>query len=224
MRLSDCFVDLFALVSHAMDNPGNYPPSGEALCQSVAHLIGQSEMICEEYGFDMNDFEAARFAVFAWIDETVMKSGFEGKTVWRKQLLQRTYYHTAGGGVEFYKRLEEMDEDKKDVREVFFLCLSLGFSGRYGLNEGDTAAREKVRIQQLKRLTGSSGFPELTKEKFFPCAYGLPAYDKVDKPVKKTRSLMATVFFGAGPVAVFVFLYVLYQFILDKEIVTKVVQ
>lgn len=224
MRLFDCFVDLIAYISHTMGHSENFPGSGDVLCQNVSEQITQSELFREKHGFDKAEYDSARFAVFAWIDETVMKSNFEGKTVWQRQLLQRKYYNTAGGGVEFYKRLEDIDEDKAEVREVYYLCLSLGFSGRYGLNEGDGLLRDRVKEQQLKRLTGGVDvFSKTFQTKLFPAAYGAAVPERHETHVRNRRSLLLTALLGAGPVAIFGFLYMLYRFILNNEILTKVV-
>lgn len=225
MRLFDCFVDLIAYVAHSMGSMENFPPSGDVLRQTVTGLIGQSETYRENNAFDKTDYESARFAVFAWIDETVMKSSFEGKDGWQRQLLQRTFYNTTGGGVEFYRRLEDLDENKAEVREIYYLCLALGFSGRYGMNEGDGALRDRVKEQQLKRLTGSNDvFSKASQSKLFPAAYGLAVPERYEKAPARRRSMMMTALLGAGPVVLFTFLYMLYRFILNNEIMTKVVQ
>jgi len=225
MRLFDCFVDLIAYVSHSLGSAENFPTSGEVLRQTVTDLIGQSETFRENNGFDKADYESARFAIFAWIDETVMKSSFEGKDGWQRQLLQRTFYNTTGGGVEFYRRLEDLDEDKGEVREIYYLCLALGFSGRYGLSEGDGVLRDRVIEQQFKRLTGSSDvFSKTSRSKLFPAAYGLAVPERYEKKPVSKRSMVMTALLGAGPVVLFAFLYVLYRFILNNEIMTKVVQ
>jgi type VI secretion system protein ImpK len=226
MRLSDCFVDLFAYVSHAMGNPSHYPGSGEALCSTVSGLITQSETQFEASGCDRADYENARFAVFAWIDETVLKSAFEGKADWQRRLLQRTYYRTAGGGVEFFRKLKELDDEKPEVREVYYLCLALGFTGRYGLSEGDGIILDKVKEKQLKTLAGGKDiFSNPAQAKLFPSAYSSPgSAAPSEKPAKNVKGTLVSLLLGAGPVLVFVFMYVLYRFILNNEIMTTVVQ
>jgi type VI secretion system protein ImpK len=225
MHLFDCFVDLVAYVSHSMGSAENFPTSGESLRRTVSDLIVQSETFRETFGFDKADYESARFAVFAWIDETVMKSSFEGKEAWKRQLLQRAFYNTTRGGVEFYRRFEDLDEDKMEVREIYYLCLALGFSGRYGLSEEDGAFRDRLMDQQFKRLTGSSGlFSKASRSKLFPAAYGLVVPERYEKRTVRKRSMLMTALLGVGPVVLFAFLYALYRFILNNEIMTKVVQ
>jgi type VI secretion system protein ImpK len=224
MRLSDCFMDLFAYVSHALSHADHFPPSGEALCQTVSDLIDRSETLCEEGGVNRAHYEKARFAVFAWIDETVLKSDFEGKGIWQRKLLQRTYYQTTGGGIEFYSKLDDLEEEEGDVREVFFLCLTLGFSGRFGSTLDDAALRTRIREQHFKRLAGPVDLLSKTATtRLFPQAYSQNIPLQLEKPARKVRSLIMTLVLGAGPAMVFLFLYVLYRFILNNEIMTKVV-
>ena len=224
MRLSDCFVDLFAYVSHVMAGKEDWPPSGDILCRKVSDLIAQSESFRDENGFDRDDYDQARFAVFVWIDEMVMKSAFDGKSIWQKQLLQRRYYKTSGGGVAFYTRLEALEPEKNQVREVYYLCLSLGFSGRYGAGDEDRVLKDNLKARHLKRLTGTNdAISVLLREKMFPDAYaagkGLPS----GKQKNNLKSLLVPILLGAAPVGVFVFLYTLYRFILNNEIITKLV-
>ena len=79
MRLSDCFVDLIAYVTYAMENRENLPGGCDALYARLEDLIRQSEMTYTKHDFSREDYDLARFAVFVWIDETIMKSTWESK-------------------------------------------------------------------------------------------------------------------------------------------------
>ena len=224
MRLADCFLELITHVSRAMDHPEVLSCSGDGLCRTVSELAARSKTMAESHGLDEAAYDRARFAVFAWIDETVMKSGFEGKVIWHRQLLQRTYYQTTGAGVEFYRRLEELEEEDKEVREVYFLCLALGFSGRYGLTDEDRGLRRKVMQEQIRRLAGPVNLLSRDEDiRLFPEAYGDPEHALPEKP-SRTPSLLVHLVLGAGPVAVFLFIYGLYRFILNHEFLIHRVQ
>ncbi len=225
MRIADCFVDLFAYVALAVDNPADAPSSGDELCRTVSDLAAASKAMAEDQGLDETAYDKARFAVFAWIDETVMKSDFEGKTVWQRQLLQRTHYQTTGAGVEFYRRLEALEEEDTEIREVFFLCLALGFSGRYGQNGDDLALRHKIGQEQFRRLAGPANLLSPTDGvRLFPEAYGDRTDPGPGNPPRSMRSRLMPLVLGAGPVVVFLFLYGLYRFILNHEILIHRIQ
>jgi type VI secretion system protein ImpK len=138
---------------------------------SLGRLITQSEARLEQGRFAREDFDLARFAVFAWVDEAILASRWEGRVQWQREQLQRQYYQTADAGELFFERLNTIGPHQRDVREVYYLCLALGFTGQY-CHEGDDFMLEQLRASNLKLLSGSSmGLPALDKEELFPEAY-----------------------------------------------------
>jgi type VI secretion system protein ImpK len=223
MRLSDCFIDIIAYVTYGMQHGGNFPNGSDALSARLDDLIRQSESLSVKYGFERTGYEQARFAVLAWVDETIMRSSCPGKGGWSKKLLQRRYYKTFDGGEEFYKRLGELEPENQEVREVYFMCLSLGFSGRYGMKGENITERDSIKAQTLKRLTGSTdALAGLSRQKVFPEAYCTHSDETKPKYRLKRSGILMAVALGAGPFCVFAFLYVVYRFILNNEIMTKV--
>lgn len=225
MHLSDCFVDLIAYVAAGVKEPRVLPESCENLARIIDDLILESEEKRVSGGFSVEDYNLARFAVFVWTDESIMKSSYPGKDLWRKYLLQRKYYKTTGGGVEFYKKLKSLELDQNQVREVYFLCLSLGYSGRYGLDGEDRIIRDRIKLQNLKHLTGTAeGLGNLSgKDRLFPQSYAEESPDAAAKGKRMRLFSFRSMVLSVLPVGVFAFLYVLYRFILDNEIMAKMV-
>jgi type VI protein secretion system component VasF len=56
--------------------------------------------------------------VLSWIDEMFLNSNWPQRNQWQHMML--TYYGTLNAGEEFFRH---------DVREIYYLCLSLGFQG-----------------------------------------------------------------------------------------------
>lgn len=225
MPLSDCFVDLIAYVAYGIENPETLPGSTEDLARYLDVLIVSSEEKRVQGGYSQEDYDLARFAVFVWIDETIMKSSIASKQYWQKNLLQRTYYKTTGGGVEFYRRLDALDADQDPIREVYVMCLALGYAGRYAINNDDQVTREAIKAKHVKRLTGSNEALSsmISQGKMFPGSYSLG--DSTSQAVKRhsPRPSWVSLCLGIAPVGVFAFLYFLYRFILNNEILAKLV-
>lgn len=215
MRLSDCFISLIAYTAHVVGDGGREAASYEQVRGNMQRLIAQGETHLEKEDFSREDYDLARFAVFAWIDEAVLSSNWEGRHQWQREQLQRQYYQTADAGELFFERLNAIGPHQRDVREVYYLCLSLGFTGQY-CNEGDDFMLEQLRTSNLKLLTGSSvGVPSLDKEELFPAAYPAAATETAAAPRKRrwsTVTLVGTV----APIALFGILYVAYRFILHN--------
>lgn len=80
--------------------------------------------------------EEAKYALTAFVDESVMASEWPGRLEWMTQPLQLELFgeHLAGEG--FFKRLGALrqgGEQNVDLLEVYYICLQLGFEGVYRL-------------------------------------------------------------------------------------------
>ena len=223
MRLSHCFIDLIAYATYWRTEEAYSALSIEEMRSEMQKRIDKSLRLFEENSFSHDDYDLARFAVFVWIDETIMQSTWDGKAQWKKNLLQREYYKTSGGGVEFYNRLERLEPEQNEVREIYYLCLVSGFKGMYGTSNEDTFARDAIKSKNLKRLTGTMDGPAASAgEMLFSEAYG---NDLKAAGIKSRRFFMSPVsaMITFSPVAVFLFLFILYRFILNNEMITKLV-
>jgi type VI secretion system protein ImpK len=216
MRLSDCFMEMIAYTGYVVRPQGGGPLSYESVRANMQRLIGQSEAGLEKGGFSREDYDSARFAVFAWIDETILSSDWQGRSQWQREQLQRQYFHTADAGELFFERLNALGPHQRDVREIYYLCLALGFSGQY-CNPGDEFLLEQLRTSNLKYLTGSSvGIPALEKEELFPEAYAQGTVFEVNAAGKTGGLSMFTVACAAAPVVLSALLFLIYKFILGN--------
>lgn len=216
MRLSDCFIEIIAYVSFLTRASSAEQPSYEQASSNIQRLIAQSEASRERGRFSQEDYNLARFAVFAWVDETILASNWVGRQNWQRQQLQRTYYQTADAGELFFERLNTVGPHQRDVREVYYLCLALGFAGQY-CNPGDDFLLEQLRTSNLKMLIGSSmGLPALDQEELFPEAYPLDMAQPQSKLPRPRRWSKFTLLSASAPVALGVLLWIIYWFILHN--------
>jgi type VI secretion system protein ImpK len=213
MRLADCFTDLWVYVSYCLKQ-GGHPPTFDQFKANVQRLIDQSEALGRAGPFSPDDLELARFAVFAWIDEAVLSSGWDDKAQWQREQLQRRYFQTADAGELFFKRLNGLGLQQGQVREVYYLCLALGFTGQY-CHAGDDYLLEQLKLSNLKLLASTpAGSPALDPLALFPEAY--PAETEVSTPKAAKRlfgagSLLCLV----GPLVLYAALFIIYRFILS---------
>lgn len=216
MRLSDCFIDLMAYTALVI-RPGT--SAGQATFEQVAadiqRLIADSETCCQKGGFATDDYDLARFAVFAWIDETILSSQWPWKEKWLGEQLQRRFYQTADAGKLFFERLNAIGPHQMDVREVYCFCLAMGFTGQY-CNAGDEFLLEQLKLSNLKLLSGSAmGLPDLTRTTLFPDAYAPDqGQSMVPGPAAGRFSTFTLVCVGA-PLALYGLLFLIYRFILS---------
>jgi type VI secretion system protein ImpK len=101
----------------------------------------------------------AKFALAAFVDETVLTNDFPLKEEWEKYPLQLEYFGEHLAGNKFFERLESMlrqTEAAADAIEVYYVCLLLGFKGKYAVyleNELlDVIQRTGAALQRIGRL------------------------------------------------------------------------
>ncbi len=104
--------------------------------------------------------EQARYALAAFIDETIVNTENNCRETWIADPLAVTYFNDSLAGENFFKRLEALLPDMQrnlEIIEVYYLCLALGFQGRYRLS-GPEVLPNVVR-NLLKRIEGIKGEP-----------------------------------------------------------------
>ena len=216
MQLIDCFIRLIAYVALLVRMDSASQPDYETVKRDIRRLIEQSETCVRDGMANRTDYDMARFAVFAWIDEAIMNSQWEGRQKWQRELLQRQYYQTADAGEAFFDRLNQIGLHQQDIREVYYICLAMGFTGQYG-NEGDAVLLEGLKSENLKILTGSSvGVPTLKQQTLFPEAYAA-AQEASQPTLKKTKRFSPTVILClAAPFLLYAVLFLIYRFVLNN--------
>ena len=117
-------------------------------------------------------------------------------------------------GEEFFERLNAVGFQQRAVREVYYLCLALGFMGRH-CHQGDEFLLGQLKTSNLKLLLGTSvGIPSLEREQLFPDAYPTETFD-VGPRERKFRFSALTVACLAGPVVLFGLVFLIYRFALS---------
>lgn len=214
MHLTDCFMDLVAYVAYFQKTAAARQIPFEQVKADVSRLLGQSESMARRGPFPPEDYTLARFAVCAWVDEAILSSGWPHRTLWQREQLQRIHFNTTDAGEEFFEKLNALGLQQRDVREVYYLCLALGFMGRY-CNKGDEFLLDQLKTSNLKLLLGSSaGLPSLDRGELFPEGYPL---HEVEAVPRKGRSAfpLSTIAGLAAPVVLFGILYGIYRFSLS---------
>lgn len=90
------------------------------------------------------EVDLAAFAVVTWIDEVMLRYPEWGRAVAN---LQGELLHTQIARELFFSNLEGLTPDQDEVREIYYLILSLGFQGFYG--QLDTGKEELERLKDL---------------------------------------------------------------------------
>lgn len=216
MRLTDCFMELIAYVAYFIRGDTIRQASFEQVRADIQRLISGAETRFGSGSFTREDYDLARFAVFAWIDEVILSSQWPERQRWQGEQLQRIHYQTADAGEGFFERLNLLGPHQSEVREVYYLCLAMGFMGRY-CHEGEEYLLEQLKATNLKVLSGSSmALPSLEDRELFPEAYP-PETEIMAAPARAAGRLPLFTLACIGcPVILYAGLFLIYRFILSS--------
>jgi len=215
MRLRDCFAELIAYVAYFIRSKDIDSMSFTQVQTDVRRLLSETETTMRSGGIDAEEYNEARFAVCAWVDEALLGSAWSGRGEWQRDSLQRKYFQTADAGQEFFERLNRLGQHQRDAREIYYLCLAMGFKGRYH-QEGDAPLLEQLKTSNLKFLLGSSvGLPSLERSELFPEAYPVEGAELAPS-AKRSFFTPATLTALIAPLVLFGGLFLIYSFILHN--------
>jgi type VI secretion system protein ImpK len=214
MHLTDCFMGLVAYVVYFQRTVASKQQSYEQVKSDIIRLLSQSESCVKKGIVSQEDYDQSRFMICAWVDETILNSSWNQKSKWQTEQLQRVYYNVTDAGKTVFERLNTLQLHQRDVREVYYLCLALGFMGRY-CHQGDDMLLEQLRTSNLKLLLGGSvGLPSLERLDIFPEAQPVESVDLGPRKQRWRFSLMTLVGIAA-PVLLFILLFLIYRFSLN---------
>lgn len=104
----------------------NPPPENERL--RIRGWIDQAE---GQLGRG-SDWQLAKYALVAWIDDKLIDAPWEGREWWKENALEVEIFKTRLRHKDFYVKAEEAFLlPKKDALETFYVCAVLGFRGLY---------------------------------------------------------------------------------------------
>jgi type VI secretion system protein ImpK len=114
-------------------------PAADELQRRVSAMFDQMSQRCREVGIPFEDFNEARYAIAAFIDEQVVKADWPGRAQWLSRPLQFLYFNENTAGEGFFTRMTALQgqPQRAHVLEIYYLCLQLGFQGKYAVRSGE---------------------------------------------------------------------------------------
>ena len=112
------------------ETPGERSRPFADIRREIEALLDAQQSVVKREEIAQPDYEDARFAVVAWVDEMIMRCP-ELSGTWRGALLQANLYRSANAGEEFFERLAGLSTGRRQTIELYHLVLCLAFRGRY---------------------------------------------------------------------------------------------
>ena len=162
------------------------PPDPQALRERAVQDLRAFERNARDAGIAMELLRPAHYALCASIDDVVLNTPWGAASGWAGQTLVATFHHGARGTDQFFDQLRQMLKapDKfLPVIELMYLCLSLGFMGRYRQARGE-GELERVRAEAHAAIAAQrqAADPELSRRwrgvaaPYQPTRHGMPVW------------------------------------------------
>jgi type VI secretion system protein ImpK len=126
------------------------------IAEQYEKLVARARAVGGEEGFPQNQWRESFFPVCAWVDEMIFCSDWPDREKWQDWQLQHHFFDTTNGGQEFFDHLDQLSPGDVDVREVYDLCLAMGFKGRYFMPEDEAALAQVSRANYVALVEGSA--------------------------------------------------------------------
>jgi type VI secretion system protein ImpK len=130
--LAELAEDIFLLVLGFRDRADSI--DYDTLNQGVTALFEEFDKKARSLKFDSDAVVDSKYALAAFVDEAILRSQWAGKEPWADNPLQLQLFETYLAGEGFFEKLEALrtrGESAAEVLEVYYLCLALGFEGKY---------------------------------------------------------------------------------------------
>ena len=132
--------------------------SADSFRAQMKQTLAMAEHDAASRGCNAGDVQLAKFAVVAFLDESVLSSRSPSFSDWaRKPLQAELYNHQLAGEIffqELHKILKRSDSSQTaDLLEVYCLCLLLGFKGQYA-SEAELRSLTRQAEEKIRRVRG----------------------------------------------------------------------
>ena len=145
---------LLAIISRLYNSPSHNDPEGlkKKLVEEIKHFTADAE----KAGYDKETIHDARYALCTTIDEAIFNTPWGYQSGWGEQSLLSIFHQEVSGGDKFFHKLKDLGQNPSknlDLLELKYICLALGFQGRYRIVDAGKEKLSQIRdwLQDLIR-------------------------------------------------------------------------
>ncbi len=131
-----------------------------ALRESIAQGVREFEAAARAKGIAPERVLAARYILCTLLDEVAASMPWGASGQWGRHSLLAMFHNETGGGEKVFQLMAKLAENpaaNRDLLELIYAVLSLGFEGRYRVVDGGRAQLEAVRERLAQILQKERG-------------------------------------------------------------------
>ena len=186
----------------------------ESFRYALLEALGTAAEEARRRGYTGDDIKMAEFALVAFLDESILSLNNPVFGDWpRRTLTHQRFQHHEGGVIFFEKHSQLLARDEThetaDLLEVYYLCMLLGFAGKYSMaGKGELKLivdDTGERIRRIRRLP-----PEIA-----------PAWELPGEPVRATGAdpvVRKLIWVAAASLLLAIVLFGVYKFSLSSGV------
>ena len=137
-------------------------PNVERLREQTVAQIRRFETAANAAGVPAQSITAARYVLCTMLDEAVLSAPWGEQSGWAQKTLLVTLHSESYGGTKFFQILERLYADAArhiDLMELMYVCLALGFAGRYQIEAGGRAKLADIQEDLYQRISRQRAAP-----------------------------------------------------------------
>jgi len=123
-------------------------PDVGGLHQRLVNEIKSFEIRAKEQGISSEIVLSARYILCTMLDEAVLNTPWGCESAWHQRSLLSIFHNENSGGEKFFMILDRLRESPSEniyIIELFYICLSIGFEGKYRLNPRGKESINRIR-------------------------------------------------------------------------------
>jgi type VI secretion system protein ImpK len=135
-------------------------PNPAALQAQLVESVKRFESVARAQGLPNEQVVAARYILCTLLDESASSTPWGGSGLWASQSLLVHFHNEAWGGEKVFQlltRLAENPTQQRNLLELVYAALSLGFEGRYKVMNDGRAQLDSVRERLAQKLRDLAG-------------------------------------------------------------------
>ncbi|HXK02456.1 MAG TPA: DotU family type IV/VI secretion system protein [Verrucomicrobiae bacterium] len=133
----------------------------ESFRQHMREALRAAGAEAQRSGYTLEDVKLAAFAAVALLDESILNAQNPLFADWPRKPLQEEMFGTHVAGEMFFQYAQQLlsrpdSPEGADILEIYYLCLLLGYSGRYSVGgRGELQAVKDAMAAKIRRIRGA---------------------------------------------------------------------
>jgi len=143
VNAASTLIAVFEKTRHSLSHP-----DVGGLHQRLVNEIKTFEASLRDLGVRQEVVLSARYLMCSVLDEAVLNTPWGSESAWGQRTLLSVFHGETSGGEKSFLILDRMRQtpaDNLDILELFYICVSLGFEGKFRLMNRGRDALDQIR-------------------------------------------------------------------------------